>query len=242
MLLIEHLKRTGLTTPAARLMMRSGQVFYRGLPTADGARTVTPDEVELRPNGPRIHIGKAPVLLLRDRHIMVAFKPAGLLSVTASGRQEISMLASMHRRFGTVLPINVLPEAVAGVMLLALTRPLQEALKAQTMDVRYQAIVDGVLETRQDDLRCLETIGTRSSLIEADGTRALDAIRAGLAEQDHPVLGDRKHAPGRIARAHPSPAIFGSTLGFRHPYTDAPIRFELPLPDDLERLRRKLAR
>ncbi len=242
MLLIEHLKSTGLTTPAARLMMRSGQVFYRGLPTADGSRAVDPAEVELRPRGPRIHIGKAPVLLLRDRHIMVAFKPAGLLSVTASGRQEISMLASMHRRFGTVLPINVLPEEVAGVMVLALTRPLQEALKAQTLDIRYQAIVDGVFEAERDDLRCLQTVGTRNSIVEADGPRSLDAIREGLAELDHPVLGDRRHAPGRIAGAHPFPAIFGSVLGFRHPYTDAPVRFDLPLPDDLERLRRKLAR
>ncbi|MFT5685039.1 MAG: 23S rRNA-/tRNA-specific pseudouridylate synthase [Myxococcota bacterium] len=242
MLLLEHLKSTGLTTAAARLMMRSGQVFYRGLPTADGAREVEPAEVDLRPDGPRIHIGKAPVLLHRDRHIMIAFKPAGLLSVTASGRHEISMLASMHRRFGTVLPVNILPEEVAGLMVLALTRPLQEALKTQTFDLRYRAIVDGVFKKQRDDLRCVGPIGTRNSLVESSGTGSLDAIREGLAKLGHPILGDRKNAPGRIASAHPSPAIYGNILGLRHPYSSTPIRFDLPLPDDLERLRRKLAR
>ena len=131
MLLLDHLKSTGLSTQAARMMMRSGQVFYRGLPTADGSREVDPADVDLRPTGPRIHIGRAPVLLHRDRFIMVVFKPAGLLSATTSGRREISMLASMHRLFGTVLPIHLLPEEIAGVMVLALTRPIQEALKAQ---------------------------------------------------------------------------------------------------------------
>jgi hypothetical protein len=240
MLLLEHLRGTGLSTQAARLMMRSGQVFYRGLPTADGAREVDPAQVDLRPDGPRIHIGTAPVLLLRDRHIMVAFKPAGLLSVTVSGRTEISMLASMHRLFGTVLPVNILPEDTAGVMVLALTRPIQESLKAQAadFDLRFQALVDGVPE--REDVRLIETLGARSSLIEVTGGDP-DAIRARLLAMDHTVLGDRE-APGRLAALHPTPAIVGTTLGFRHPDTDAPVRFELPLPDDLERLRRSLAR
>ena len=245
MLLIDHLRSTGLSTAAARMMMRSGQVFYRGLPTADGNREVDPDGVDLRPSGPRIHIGTAPVLLLRDQHIMVAFKPAGLLSVTASGRQEISMLASMHRRFGTVLPVYTLPEEVAGVMLLALTRPLQETLKEQlpSFERRFHAIVDGVLESDREDLRCVQAIGARSSLVElSPGRHRLEALRAHLAAQDHPILGDRQHAPGRLSRVHPHPALVGSTLGLPHPVTGAPIRFELPLPDDMEQLRRRLSR
>ena len=245
MLLIDHLRSTGLSSQAARLMMHSGQVFYCGLPTADGAREVEPDRVDLRPNGPRIHIGRAPVMLLRDRHIMVVFKPAGLLSVTASGRREISMLASMHRLFGTVLPVNILPEEVAGMMVLALTRPLQESLKKQRaqFDRRFQAIVDGVLEAELDDLRRVGTIGRRNSLVElTTGGRNLDALRAGLTELEHPILGDSRYASGRLGRAHPHPALYGNILGFQHPYTDEAIRFELPLPDDLELLRRRLAR
>ena len=245
MLLIDHLRSTGLSTAAARMMMRSGQVFYRGLPTADGSREVEPAGVDLRPNGPRIHIGTAPVLLLRDQHIMIAFKPAGLLSVTTSGRREISMLASMHRRFGTVLPVYTLPEDIAGVMLLALTRPLQDTLKEQlsTFERRFHAIVDGVLETEQEDVAWVQALGSRSSLITlTPGRRRMDALRAHLAEQDHPIFGDRQHAPGRISRAHPHPALVGSTLGLRHPVTDEPIRFELPLPDDMEQLRRRLSR
>lgn len=57
-------------------------------------------------------------------------------------------------------------------------------------------------------------------------------IRVHFAEAGHPVLGDRRYAPERAR--HPRwpyrrLALHASVLGFRHPVTAEPLRFESPL-------------
>ena len=100
-----------------------------------------------------------------------------------------------------------------------------------------------MLETDSDGITAMAPIGRRNTLVGlTPGTRTLNTLRASLAAQDHPILGDRDHAPDRLSRDHPHPALYGSTLGFQHPAESREMRFDLPLPDDLERLRRKLAR
>ena len=62
-------------------------------------------------------------------------------------------------------------------------------------------------------------------------------IRVHLASAGHPILGDPVY--GRSARApHPleRPALHAALLGFEHPRTGERMRFEAPLPPDLERL------
>jgi 23S rRNA pseudouridine1911/1915/1917 synthase len=61
-------------------------------------------------------------------------------------------------------------------------------------------------------------------------------IRLHAASVGHPVLGDNQHG-GDVARGFrprpPRMALHAAVLGFAHPRTGAPLRFESPLPDDL---------
>lgn len=62
-------------------------------------------------------------------------------------------------------------------------------------------------------------------------------IRVHFAELGHPVLGDKRYRPELAA--HPRwkykrLALQAALLGFMHPKTDQPLRFELPLPTEFE--------
>jgi 23S rRNA pseudouridine1911/1915/1917 synthase len=72
-------------------------------------------------------------------------------------------------------------------------------------------------------------------------------IRVHLAAAGHPLVGEPVYTRDMIARGErpiPSPRLLlhAATLGFEHPITGRPLRFEAPLPSDfvavLERLRR----
>ena len=78
-------------------------------------------------------------------------------------------------------------------------------------------------------------------------------IRVHLASQGHPLLGDALYGSGfmsRAAKLTPAArealeqlgrqALHAEMLGFAHPVTAAPMRFEAPPPEDLQRLLRAL--
>lgn len=148
MRLFDYLQQQG-HGPQARMLLSSGKVYYKSLPTADGLRDVETEHVEVRPHAPRIQIGKAPVLLHQDNYLMVAFKPAHMLPVTLPGRHEISLVASMQRKMGTILPVNMLDERVSGLMVVATAKGVQQDLKDQiankTATVSYEALISGAL-------------------------------------------------------------------------------------------------
>jgi 23S rRNA pseudouridine1911/1915/1917 synthase len=63
-------------------------------------------------------------------------------------------------------------------------------------------------------------------------------IRVHFAEAGHPVLGDTRYQPELAAHAHwphRRLALHARLLGFEHPVTGEPLRFEAPLPDEMER-------
>lgn len=93
-------------------------------------------------------------------------------------------------------------------------------------------------ETR---LRLVEPIGVGASLVEAElHTGRTHQVRIHLAELGAPVLGDRLYGQRGELGARRL-ALHAAVLGFVHPITGRKQRFELPLPDDLERLRRDLS-
>jgi 23S rRNA-/tRNA-specific pseudouridylate synthase len=63
-------------------------------------------------------------------------------------------------------------------------------------------------------------------------------IRIHMSEEGHPVLADKLY--GRPMPRAPRLALHAFKLGFRHPVTTDDVRFEVPLPDDLERLKCQL--
>jgi 23S rRNA pseudouridine1911/1915/1917 synthase len=63
-------------------------------------------------------------------------------------------------------------------------------------------------------------------------------IRVHFAEAGHPVLGDTRYRPDLAAHRHwphKRLALHARLLGFEHPTTGQPLRFESPLPEEMQR-------
>jgi 23S rRNA pseudouridine1911/1915/1917 synthase len=65
-------------------------------------------------------------------------------------------------------------------------------------------------------------------------------VRLHLEELKHTVLGDSLYGTRAVAKRSRRLALHAAVLGFRHPLTGKKLRFEAPLADDLEKLRRHL--
>ncbi len=65
-------------------------------------------------------------------------------------------------------------------------------------------------------------------------------VRLHLEDLGHPVLGDTLYGSRKVGRRARRLALHAAVLGFRHPLTGKKLRFQAPLADDLERLRRHL--
>ncbi len=143
---------------------------------------------------------------------------------------------------------------------------LQQQFKAHTIERRYRAVVQGhpaaqtiesfLVRDRGDGrrgsgpedqggqravthVRPLERLGDYS-LIECQlETGRTHQIRIHLAEQGHPVCGDKVYAqpfrgkPRPDSSGAPRLALHAAVLGFTHPASGEAVRWEMPLPKDL---------
>jgi 23S rRNA pseudouridine1911/1915/1917 synthase len=99
---------------------------------------------------------------------------------------------------------------------------------------------------RSADTRIIdvETLGGVSLVRATIGTGRTHQIRVHLSEAGHPVVGDtlygggRSSVPPRVAAVSSltRPFLHAARLAFAHPLTGAPLAFESPLPDDLDRV------
>ena len=98
-------------------------------------------------------------------------------------------------------------------------------------------------------VRPLERLG-RYTLVECRlETGRTHQIRIHLAEEGHPLCGEKVYGKPLRGKAMedrsgaPRLALHAAELGFQHPVTGEPMRFEMPLPPDfeafLDRLRRE---
>ncbi|MFT5679460.1 MAG: RluA family pseudouridine synthase [Myxococcota bacterium] len=144
---------------------------------------------------------------------------------------------------------------------------LKELLAAHDIERRYLAIVSGrfadepmtvsntLVEDRGDGrrgegpggkaatthFRPLVAVGSRNTLIEARlESGRTHQVRIHLSDAGFPVLGDQLYSPAGIASVGPRLALHAWRLGLEHPVTGERLRFEAPLADDLEHLRRDL--
>jgi 23S rRNA pseudouridine1911/1915/1917 synthase len=147
---------------------------------------------------------------------------------------------------------------------------LKELLARHDIERRYLAIVRGVpqspeatvsnhlVEDRGDGrrgsgrgpgskaatthFRLVEQLGKHHALVEARlETGRTHQVRIHLSESGLPVLGDSRYADAAVTRAAPRLALHAWRLGLTHPKTGEQLRFEAPLADDLERVRRQLS-
>jgi 23S rRNA pseudouridine1911/1915/1917 synthase len=89
-------------------------------------------------------------------------------------------------------------------------------------------------------VRVLERFGTEASLVECRlETGRTHQIRVHMTFAGHPLAGDavygRRRDPSPLG-SFPRQALHAASLGFVHPVTGEPLRFEAPLPQDMEDL------
>ncbi|MDO6655564.1 RluA family pseudouridine synthase [Anaerobacillus sp. 1_MG-2023] len=65
-------------------------------------------------------------------------------------------------------------------------------------------------------------------------------IRVHMKYIDHPVAGDPKYGPRRKSLPIDGQALHAGVLGFSHPVTEEWLEFSAPIPEDIERLLKRL--
>jgi 23S rRNA pseudouridine1911/1915/1917 synthase len=263
--LIEHLRATGMSRREADQALSTGKVRLGGVPVGDPSRPVDPADVKVDPRAPRLVPGRDPVLLFRDPHLAVVWKPPGYLSVEAPGRRDPHVVGFVGHLLGDAYAVHRLDEGTSGLMLVARTARAQSALKdlfeAHRVDRRYLAIAAGrlvgertvtgtLVRDRGDGLRgtgdggkpATTHLSAVADLGDATLVRAVletgrtHQVRIHLAEAGHPILGDDLYGSAAIARRAPRLALHAYRLAFVHPVGGSSLAFEVPLPDDLDRV------
>ena len=192
-------------------------------------------------------------VVFEDDDVIVVDKPAGLVTAPTPESDRGDLLDLLNRRGGQVWLVHRLDRPTSGLLVFAKTpeanRVLGEKFVAHDLERAYLAVTAGVIadDTQTIDrpvagkravthLRVLERLAD-ATLVEARlETGRTHQIRLHLAGLGHPVLGDNQHG-GERARTFPHRpprlALHAAVLGFAHPRTGEPLRFERELPKDL---------
>ncbi len=210
-------------------------------------------------------------VLYEDNHLLAVLKPAGLPTMGTPGdRPTLLSLAKeyvkrRYRKPGNVYlgVVSRLDAPVTGVVLLARTSKaaarLTAQFRAQTLEKRYWALVEGVVEPAAGSLvdwlaqderhRRMHVVGATmpgakearlsyrrlsqvsgGSLMEVSlETGRKHQIRLQFADRGHPILGDRKYGSQR--RFPSGIALHARWLAVTHPTTGQRIELAAPLPE-----------
>jgi 23S rRNA pseudouridine1911/1915/1917 synthase len=189
-----------------------------------------------------------------DEQIVVVDKPAGLITAPTPESDRGNLLDLLLRRDqGPVWLVHRIDRATSGLLVFARTpeanRVLADRFARHDVEREYVAVIAGALA--DDALTIDRPIGgkravTHIRVVErfAEATRIAARLETGRTHQirihlagiGHPILGDTQHG-GEVARRirdrPPRLALHAAVLGFPHPATGAPLRFESPIPPDL---------
>ncbi len=265
--LLARLRRLfpGASTRTLRRWLAEGRVRVDGAVVRDGRAPVDAAQVvALGPRAPGAF--PAPLRLVHeDADLLVIDKPAGLLTIATERERERTAYRLLWDYLGRRSPprrpfvVHRLDRETSGLLVFATSPAVKRALQAQfearAVERGYVAVVEGrvredrgrlvgwVAEPGRDrprraitEYRVLER--RREATVLALGllTGRRHQIRIQLAALGHPVVGDRRHGrrPSPIRRL----CLHATRLGFRHPATGAPVRFESPAPAAFDRVGR----
>jgi RluA family pseudouridine synthase len=172
-------------------------------------------------------LAAAVTILFRDEHLLVASKPAGMLSVATPGASGVALPAVLKSQGVRVLPVHRLDRDVSGAVLFALDEPTRERLDAAFRDravqKTYWALAQGRVKPESGTFhfpildegafarvsavgkkavtryRTLERLPSATA-VEIDlVTGRHNQIRVHFAHAGFPLVGERKYARGKDA-------------------------------------------
>jgi 23S rRNA pseudouridine1911/1915/1917 synthase len=246
----------GLSRRRARAVIDEGGVFVDKTRVKIAGRQVRAGQViEVNIGGAvdRTEPPLAPAIVFVDPHIIIADKPAGLVTAPTPESDRGDLLDQLAKQFGEVYLVHRLDLPTSGLLVFARTRDankrLGDAFKVHDVDREYRAVCAGEIAAQTidrpvDGKRAVTHVGVIEALAGATlvsarlETGRTHQIRVHLAGLGHPVLGDTQHG-GETSRQFvpraPRLALHAAVLGFRHPASGEAVRFESALPDELGR-------
>jgi 23S rRNA pseudouridine1911/1915/1917 synthase len=241
-----------LSRRKTRAVIDAGGVFVDRTRVKVASRMVKPAQVievnvgsEDRPPPP------TPRIVHVDDHVIVADKPAGLVTAPTPESDRGDLLDQLTKQFGEVYLVHRIDLPTSGLLVFARTRDankkLGDAFVVHDVEREYRAVALGEVTAQTIDREIegrravthvapLEQLRDATLLSVRLETGRTHQIRIHLAGLGHPVAGDSQHG-GERARTFipkaPRLALHAAVLGFVHPASGEPVRFESPLPPDL---------
>jgi len=248
---------------ALRRWLADGRVRIDGVVVRDARAAIRPDQaVVLGPPG-RIAFPAPLRLIHEDDDLLVVVKPPGLLTIATERERERTayrlLWDYLARRSPPRRPFIVhrLDRETSGLLVFATSpavkQALQEQFEARRVERAYVAVVEGRVragrgrlsswlaepgrERRRHaitDYELLERRRDATLMALRLGTGRRHQIRVQLAELGHPIVGDREHGSRRspIRRL----CLHATRLGFVHPGTGEPVRFDSAPPEAFDRV------
>jgi 23S rRNA pseudouridine1911/1915/1917 synthase len=243
----------GLSRRKARAVIDAGGVFVERSRVKVASRPVRAGQAIEVNIGGALERGPppAPAIVHADEHIIVADKPAGLVTAPTPESDRGDLLDQLARRYGEVYLVHRIDLPTSGLLVFARTREanlrLGQAFAAHDVDREYRAVAIGALAAQTidrpiDGRRAVTRVAPIEALAGATLARVqietgrTHQIRIHLAGVGHPIAGDTQHGGERSRTFVPRPprlALHAAVLGFTHPATGERVRFTSELPADL---------
>jgi len=244
----------GLSRRKARAVIDLGGVFVDKARVKVAGRPVRAGQhIEVNIGGAieRTAPPLTPEIVFVDDHVIVADKPAGLVTAPTPESDRGDLLDQLAASYGEVYLVHRLDLPTSGLLVFARTREankrLGDAFVRHDVDREYRAVAIGAVAAQTIDRpvagkRAVTTITVLEPLAGATlvsarlETGRTHQIRLHLAGLGHPVAGDHQHG-GEASRTFtpraPRLALHAGLLGFAHPATGERVRFERPMPAEL---------
>ncbi|MBS1118525.1 MAG: Ribosomal large subunit pseudouridine synthase [Deltaproteobacteria bacterium] len=193
----------------------------------------------------------APKIVFTDDHIVIADKPAGLVTAPTPESDRGDLFDQLGRQFGELYLVHRIDLPTSGLLVFARTRAanklLGDAFVRHDVDRVYRAVAIGEVAAQSIDrpierrkavthVEPIERLAGATLLAVRLETGRTHQIRIHLAGLGHPIAGDPQHG-GELSRTFipkaPRLALHAAVLGFTHPATGERVRFESAMPDEL---------
>jgi 23S rRNA pseudouridine1911/1915/1917 synthase len=244
----------GLSRRKARAVIDLGGVFVdRARVKVAGRPVRAGQQIEVNIGGALDQTAPppAPGIVFVDDHVIVADKPAGLVTAPTPESDRGDLLDQLAKQFGEVYLVHRIDLPTSGLLVFARTRDankrLGDAFVRHDVDREYRAVAIGEVAAQTIDrpvqgrravtaIDVVEPLAGATLIAARLETGRTHQIRLHLAGLGHPIAGDSQHG-GELARTFipraPRLALHAGVLGFTHPATGERVRFERPMPPDL---------